>query len=37
MASLTRPTQARKNATITLTIWKKGLDFDPKELNQQAG
>jgi hypothetical protein len=29
-------TLARKIATITLTIWKKGVDFDAKELNQQA-
>jgi transposase len=29
-------TLARKIATIALTIWKKGVDFDAKELNQQA-
>jgi hypothetical protein len=31
-----RLTLARKIATITLTIWKKGVDFDAEELNQQA-
>src|SRR5260370_10157811 len=34
--AMARLTLARKIATITLTIWKKGVDFDAKELNQQA-
>jgi len=34
--TMARLTLARKMATITLTIWKKGVDFDAKELNQQA-
>jgi hypothetical protein len=36
-----RPTMARlalapKMAAITLTIWKKGVEFDAKQLNRQA-
>jgi hypothetical protein len=27
---------ARKMAAITLTIWKKGVEFDAKQLNRQA-
>lgn len=34
--AMARLTLARKIATITLTIWKKGVDFDAKELNPQA-
>ncbi len=34
--TMARLTLARKIATITLTIWKKEVDFDAKELNQQA-
>ena len=34
--AMARLALARKIATITLTIWKKGVDFDAKELNQQA-
>ena len=34
--AMARLTLARKIATITLTIWKKGVDFDATELNQQA-
>lgn len=34
--AMARLTLARKIATITLTIWKKGVDFDAKELKQQA-
>ena len=34
--AMARLTLARKIATITLTIWKKGVDFDAEELNQQA-
>lgn len=34
--AMARLTLARKMATITLTIWKKGVDFDPNELKQQA-
>ena len=29
-------TLARKIATITLTMWKKGADFDAQQLNRQA-
>jgi hypothetical protein len=29
-------TLARKIATITLTMWKKGVDFDANQLNRQA-
>jgi transposase len=34
--TMARLTQARKMAAITLTIWKKGVDFDPKQLQWQA-
>jgi hypothetical protein len=34
--AMARLTLARKIATITLTIWKKGVDFDAKNLKQQA-
>jgi hypothetical protein len=33
---MARLTLARKIAAITLTIWKKGVDFDAQELNRQA-
>jgi hypothetical protein len=31
-----RLTLARKIATIALTMWKKGVSFDPKQLQPQA-
>jgi transposase len=34
--TMARLTLARKIAAITLTIWKKGVDFDAKRLDQQA-
>ena len=34
--TMARLTLARKMAAITLTIWKKGVDFDPKQLHRQA-
>ena len=34
--TMARLTLARKIAAITLTMWKKGADFDAKELNRQA-
>jgi transposase len=34
--SMARLTLARKIVSITLTIWKKGVNFDAKELNRQA-
>jgi len=34
--TMARLTLARKMAAITLTIWKKGVEFDAKQLNQQA-
>jgi ketol-acid reductoisomerase len=34
--TMARFTLARKMATITLTIWKKGVDFDAKHLHRQA-
>src|SRR6476660_2244305 len=34
--TMARLTLARKMAAITLTIWKKGADFDAKPLNRQA-
>jgi transposase len=34
--SMARLTLARKMATITLTIWKKGVDFDAQQLHRQA-
>ena len=33
---MARLTLARKIATITLIMWKKGVDFDAKQLNRQA-
>jgi hypothetical protein len=29
-------TLARKIAAITLTVWKKGENFDPQQLSRQA-
>ena len=34
--TMARLTLARKIATITLTLWKKGVSFDPKQLQRQA-
>ena len=34
--SMARLTLARKIASITLTMWKKGVSFDPKQLQRQA-
>ena len=34
--TMARLTLARKMATITLTIWKKGVSFDPKQLPRQV-
>jgi transposase len=34
--TMARLTLARKLAAIALTMWKKGVDFDPKQLQQQA-
>jgi len=34
--TVARLTLARKMAAITLTIWKKGVDFDAKQLHRQA-
>jgi len=34
--SMARLTLARKIAAITLTLWKKGVAFDPKQLHQQT-
>jgi len=34
--TMARLTLARKIATITLTMWKKGVDFDTQQLNRQA-
>jgi transposase len=34
--SMARLTLARKMAAITLTIWKKGVSFDPKQLQRAA-
>jgi transposase len=34
--SMARLTLARKIAAITLTMWKKGASFDPKQLQRQA-
>jgi transposase len=34
--TMVRLTLARKMATITLTLWKKGVDFDAKQLHRQA-
>ena len=34
--TMARLTLARKIATITLTLWKKGASFDPEQLRRQA-
>jgi transposase len=34
--TMARLTLARKIATITLTMWKKGASFDPEQLRRQA-
>lgn len=34
--TMARLTSARKIAAIALTMWKKGVDFDTKQLDQQA-
>src|SRR5271157_654609 len=34
--TMARITLARKIAAISLTLWKKGVKFDPKQLHQQA-
>jgi transposase len=34
--TMARLTLARKIAAITLTMWKKGVDFDPQQLHRQA-
>ena len=34
--TMARLTLARKIAAISLTIWKKGVGFDPKQLHRQA-
>jgi transposase len=34
--TMARLTLARKIATLTLTLWKKGVNFDPKQLQRQA-
>jgi len=34
--SMARLTLARKIAAITLTRWKKGVSFDPKQLQRQT-
>jgi len=34
--TMARLTLARKIAAISLTLWKKGVKFDPKQLHQQA-
>ena len=34
--TMARLTLARKIVTITLTIWKKGVGFDPQQLHRQA-
>jgi len=34
--TMARLTLARKMATITLTLWKKGASFDPQQLRRQA-
>jgi transposase len=34
--TMARLTLARKIAAISLTIWKKGVNFDPKQLHSQA-
>jgi transposase len=34
--TMARLTLARKIAAITLTLWKKGVSFDPKQLQRQT-
>jgi hypothetical protein len=34
--TMVRRTRARKMAALTLTLWKKGEDFDITKLNSQA-
>jgi len=34
--SMARLTLARKMAAIVLTVWRKGVAFDPRELKQKA-
>jgi hypothetical protein len=34
--TMARLTLARKMAAITLITWKKGVNFDAKQLNRQA-
>jgi hypothetical protein len=34
--SMARLTLARKISAITLTLWKKGVSFDPQQLRQQT-
>ena len=34
--TMARLTLARKIAAITLTLWKKGANFDPQQLSRQA-
>ena len=34
--TMARLTLARKIAAISLTLWKKGVKFDPKQLHRQA-
>ena len=34
--TMARLTLARKIAAVSLTIWKKGVSFDPKQLHRQA-
>jgi len=34
--TMARLTLARKIATIPVTMWKKGVSFDPKPLHRQA-
>ena len=34
--TMARLTLARKMATVSLTIWKKGVSFDPQQLHRQA-
>jgi len=34
--TMARLTLARKMAAITLTLWKKGVDFDAQQLHRQA-
>jgi hypothetical protein len=34
--AMARLTLARKMAAITLTMWKKGANFNAKELNRQT-